>query len=178
MSRHEGRTAIAGVDQGRWRLDPERSRVEFHVRHFYGLMTVKGRFARYEGTLELGAQPAVQLTIDAASLDTENPRRDKHLRSADFFDVEHHAHVRFTSDSATAEGDSLKVRGRLDAAGGQIPLELDAAVDVVDGELEVEAVAYADQRRLGMSWNALGMLRAPSKLIVRARLIREEAVRA
>jgi polyisoprenoid-binding protein YceI len=165
------------VDQGRWRLDPERSCVEFHVRYFYGLMTVKGRFASYDGTLELGAHPAVQLTIDAASLDTKNAKRDKHLRSADFFDVERHAHVRFTSSSATADGDSLKVRGQLDAAGKQIPLELDAAVRVVDGELEVEAVTYADHRQLGMTWSPLGMLRAPSKLIVRARLIREEGAR-
>jgi polyisoprenoid-binding protein YceI len=162
------------VDQGRWRLDPERSCVEFHVRNLYGLMTVKGRFASYDGSLELGAHPAVQLTIDAASLDTENARRDKHLRSADFFDVERHAHVRFTSSSATSDGDSLKVRGQLDAAGEQIPLELDAVVRVVDGELELEAVTYADQRRLGMTWSPLGLLRAPSKLIVRARLIREE----
>ena len=48
---------------------------------------------------------------------------------------------------------------------------------VVDGELEVEAVTYADQRQLGMTWSPLGMLRAPSKLIVRARLIREEGAR-
>jgi polyisoprenoid-binding protein YceI len=167
-----------GVDQGRWRLDPERSSVEFHVRNFYGLMTVKGRFASYDATLELGAHPAVQLTIDAASLDTKHAKRDTHLRSADFFDVERHPHVRFTSSSATADGDSLKVRGQLDAAGKQIPLELDASVRVVDGgELEVEAVTYADQRRLGMTWSPLGMLRAPSKLIVRAHLIRDEGAR-
>jgi polyisoprenoid-binding protein YceI len=165
------------VHQGRWRLDPERSCVEFQVRNFYGLMTVKGHFASYDGTLELGAHPAVQLTIDAASLETKNAKRDKHLRSADFFYVERHPHVRFTSSSATADGDSLKVRGQLDAAGKQIPVELDAAVRVVDGELEVEAVTYADQRQLGMTWSPLRMLRAPSKLIVRARLMREEGAR-
>ena len=115
--------------------------------NFYGLMTVKGRFASYDGTLELGARAAAQLTIDAASLDTGNARRDKHLRSADFFDVEHHPQVRFTSTSVTADGDALRVRGRLEAAGEQIPLELVAAVHVVDGELEVEAVTYVDQRR-------------------------------
>ena len=60
------------VHQGRWRLDPQRSSVEFHVPNFYGLQTVKGRFGSYEGTLELGAHPAAQLTIDAASLDTEH----------------------------------------------------------------------------------------------------------
>jgi polyisoprenoid-binding protein YceI len=144
------------------------------VPNFYGLSTVKGRFESYDGTLELGAHPAAQLTIDAASLDTRNARRDTHLRSAAFFDVERHPYVRFTSRSATADGDSLKVRGQLAAAGKEIPLELDATVRVVDGELEVEAVTYADQRRLGMTFSPLGTVRAPSKLIVRARLIREE----
>ena len=65
------------------------------------------------------------------------------------------------------------MRGQL-GAGKEIPLELDATVRVVDGELEVEAVTYADQRRLGMTFSPLGTVRAPSKLIVRARLIREE----
>ena len=162
-----------GVDQGRWRLDPTRSSVEFHVRNFYGLMTVKGRFASYDGTLELGAQPAAQLTIDAASLDTRNRKRDKHLRSPDFFDVERHPHVRFTADSATGHGEALVLRGEFEAAGEQIPLELVAAVQVVDDELEVEAVTYVDQRRLGMTWSPLGLVRAPTKLTVRARLVRD-----
>ena len=65
--------------------------------NFYGLQTVTGRFGSSEGTLELGAHPAAQLTIDAASLDTQHARRDKHLRSAAFFDVERHPYVRFTS---------------------------------------------------------------------------------
>jgi YceI-like domain len=58
------------ISQAAWRLDPARSSVEFHVRHFYGLVTVKGRFERFEGTLDLRSTPAVQLTIEADSLDT------------------------------------------------------------------------------------------------------------
>jgi polyisoprenoid-binding protein YceI len=148
------------------RLDPDRSTVEFHVPNFYGLMTVKGRFTAYDGTLELGPQPAVRLTIDAASLDTGHPRRDKHLRSEDFFDVEHHAEVRFTSTSVSADGDRLQVRGQLEAAGERVPLELDATLR---GD-EVEAVTSVDQRRLGMTFSPLGMVRRPAKLIVRGRL--------
>ncbi len=167
-------TTTPSVHEGRWRLDSQRSSVEFHVPNFYGLQTVKGRFGSYEGTLELGAHPAAELTIDAASLDTEHARRDTHLRSAAFFDVERHPYVRFTSSSATADGDTLKLRGKLVAAGQQVPLELDASVRVVDGELEVEAVTYADQRELGMTFSPLGTVRTPTKLIVHARLIREE----
>lgn len=168
--------AAADVTSGSWRLDPERSSVEFHVRHFYGLITVKGRFDRYAGTLDLGAQPAVELIIDADSLDTKQARRDQHLRSADFFDVAHHSQVRFASDSAALRDDTLTVQGQLAAAGKQIPLELDATVREVDGELMIEATTHADHRALGMTWSPLGILRAPSKLIVRGRLVRADAI--
>ena len=162
----------APIIDGAWRLDPARSTVAFHVRHFYGVMTVRGEFADYDGTLDLGATPAVVLTLQAASLDTKLAKRDAHLRSGDFFDVERHPQVRFISDTATLDGETLRVRGQLHAAGRQIPLELDATVREVDGELEIEAVTEADHRELGMTWSPLGILRAPSKLIVRGRLVR------
>jgi polyisoprenoid-binding protein YceI len=162
----------APVTAGAWRLDPARSSVAFHVPHFYGLMTVKGEFADHEGTLDLGATPAVELTIQATSLDTKLAKRDKHLRSKDFFDVERHPQVRFISDRAAFDGDTLRVHGQLHAAGRQIPLQLDATVSELDGELEIDAVTEADHRELGMTWSPLGILRAPSKLIVRGRLVR------
>jgi polyisoprenoid-binding protein YceI len=168
-------TADADIEDGTWRLDPEHSSVEFHVRHFYGLIKVKGRFTRYEGTVNLGSYPAIELTIDADSLDTKHEKRDAHLRSADFFDVEHHPQVRFVSDGATLAGDTLNVTGQLHAAGRYIQLAVDAKVRRVNGRLEIEAVALADHRQLGMVWSPFGTLRAPSKLIVRGRLAREAA---
>jgi polyisoprenoid-binding protein YceI len=139
------------------------------------LITVRGRFDRYEGTLDLRSQPVVQLIIDASSLDTKQAKRDKHLRSADFFDVERHPEVRFISQTVVLEHDQLKVRGELHAAGKQLPLELDATLRAVDGEFEIEAATHADHRELGMTWSPLGILRAPSKLIVHGRLVRAEA---
>jgi polyisoprenoid-binding protein YceI len=165
-------TPTAPSATGTWRLDPTRSSVEFHARHFYGLMTVKGRFADYEGTLDLDAEPAVELTIQAASLDTKQAKRDTHLRSGDFFDVERHPEVRFVSDHAALTGQKLVVRGHLEAAGQQLPLELTATVRDIDGELEIDASTHVDHRDLGMTWSPLGILRAPSKLIVRGRLVR------
>ena len=164
----------ADLATGAWRLDPARASIEFHVRHFYGLMTVKGHFDRYDGTLQLNEQPAVELVIDAGSLDTKLAKRDAHLRSAEFFDVANHPQVRFASERVVLAGNTLKVRGQLQAAGRSIPLEIDAAVREIDGELEVEASALADHRRLGMTWSPLGILRAPSKLIVRGRLVPTE----
>jgi polyisoprenoid-binding protein YceI len=166
-----------GLAAGTWRLDPARSSVEFHVRHFYGAMTVKGRFDRYQGSLDLSGRPAVELVIEADSLDTRVKPRDRHLRADDFFDVANHPQVRFEADAATLDGNALKARGRLHAAGKQIPLHVDATVTPVDGEFEIEATALADHRELGMTWSPLGILRAPSKLIVRGRLVRTEDAR-
>src|SRR3954452_18840722 len=162
----------APITDGAWQLDLTRSSVEFHVRHFYSLMTVKGEFADYDGTLDLRAEPAVELTLQASSLNTKMAKRDAHLRSGDFFDVEQHPQIRFRSDSAHLDGDTLTVHGQLHAAGRSIPLALDATVRELDGELEIEAVTEADHRELGMTWSPLGILRAPSKLIVRGRLVR------
>ena len=161
----------AELATGIWRLDPERSSIEFHVRHFYGLMTVKGRFTRYQGALALGAEPAIDLCIDAGSLDTGMARRDAHLRSPDFFDVDQHPHVRFVSDGAALEGGTLSATGQLHAAGERIAVEVTAAVTPVEREFEIEAVALADHRKLGMTWSPVGILRAPSRLIVRGRLL-------
>jgi polyisoprenoid-binding protein YceI len=166
-------TAAPDVGRTRWRIDPTRSSVEFRSPTFWGLQTVKGRFERYDGTLDLYEKPAIELTIEADSLNTKNKKRDTHLRSGDFFDVASHPQVRFVSDSATLDGQQLNVRGHLHAAGKSIPLELDATVRRVGDELEVEAETHADHHRLGMTWNRLGMLRTPSKLILHGRLVQD-----
>ena len=162
---------IAGT---RWRIDPSDSRVEFQVPHFYGLMTVKGHFDDYEGFLDLSSNPAVELTIDAASLDTGNAKRDAHLRSEEFFDIAAHPQVRFIAASAALDGESLHVAGELVAAGATVPLELVATLRRLDGELEVQATTTVDHRRLGMNWSPMGIMRAPSKLIVTGRLVPDD----
>lgn len=162
-----------GVEKSRWRIDPARSRVEFRTPTFWGLMNVKGHFERYDGTLDLRREPAIELSIEAGSLNTKNNMRDRHLRSGDFFDVEGQPQVRFVSDSARLNGDRLTVSGRLYTAGKSTPLEVDARLRRVDDELEVDGTAYANQFELGMSHGMLGMIRPPSKLIVRGRLVRD-----
>lgn len=161
------------LEKGTWILDPERSSVEFRVPLLYGVIgNVKGGFTRYRGTLDLGARPAIELAIDAAGIRTGNARRDAHLRSADFFAAEEHPEVRFESESAALDGETLHVRGTLRAAGASTPLDVTATVRSFGEELEIEARAEVDQRKLGMTWSPLGTLRPPAHLTVRGRLVR------
>ena len=162
-----------GIEQTVWRIDPARSSVEFEVPAAWGLQKVKGQFDRYAGTLDLRRDPAIRLTIDADSVTTNNARRDKHLRSDDFFGVEAHPDVLFVSDTATLDGDHMTVTGKLRAGGGSEPLQLVATLRPVGSELEIEAAAEVDQRRLGMTYRVMGMVGAPSKLVVRGRLVPE-----
>src|SRR5215211_2786401 len=67
--------AAPRIETTRWRIDPTRSSVKFHVKGFWGMQTVKGHFARYHGTLDLAAQPAIELVIEADSLDTKQEAR-------------------------------------------------------------------------------------------------------
>lgn len=156
---------------GRWQLDRRRSRVEFRAGHFWGLAAVSGHFTDYEGRLDLGAEPAVALTIDAASLTTGHAKRDRHLRSADFFDAERHPQLRFVSEAVSVHGDVLHVRGRLSVRERSVALELDARIELTGDELEIDAVTGASHRELGMTWNALGMIPPRSQLHVHGYLV-------
>ena len=82
---------MAGV----WNLVPERSTITFKIRNMWGLLRVKGRFTEFSGDGQLTGKGAVygRLDIRAASLRTGIGRRDQHLRSADFFDVEHYPEI-------------------------------------------------------------------------------------
>ena len=159
----------------RWDADPTRTTVEFEVEHLWGLHTVRGRFRSFDGAYMVGAGGTeIELTIDAASIDTGIAARDRHLRSADFFDVDEHPQVRFTSTRVTGLGNGdARVSGELEAAGTTVPLAFDTSVRVVDGELELEATAMVDQGRFGMSRGPLRNVRSPAKVHVTARLVRE-----
>ena len=161
----------------RWTLDPSQTTVEFEVTHLWGLHAVRGRFLDFDGSYVVGpAGPTIRLTIDAASVDTGNAMRDKHLRSADFFDVDEHPQVRFTSTRVSGLGGGhVQVSGVLEAAGTPVPVAFDASVRLIDGELELEATTTVDQRRFGMSEGPFRNVRPPTKLHVKTRLLRVDS---
>jgi polyisoprenoid-binding protein YceI len=110
---------------GTWHVDPSHSRVEFATKQL-GIMTVRGAFREFEGTLDLDERRAYG-TVKTASLDTNNDRRDKHLRSADFFEVVEHPELRFESTDIRPLGqDTFEVDGDLTIRGVTNPIVLRA----------------------------------------------------
>ena len=100
-----------------WSIDPAHSHVEFAVKHLM-ISTVKGRFGVVRGTIETDeADPArghASIEIDVDSIDTREPQRDAHLRSADFFDAEKHPTITFRSTRiADVSGDRFTLIGDL-----------------------------------------------------------------
>ncbi len=165
-----------GTAAGHWVLDPAGSRAEFHVRHFWGAVTVHGWFSQITGEGDVGPGGTVtgRLSIEAASLGTGNKKRDEHLRSADFFDVEHHPRVVVTVTGATPAGPTaLACQGSLEAAGHVQPVEFTAHLDDASAEKVIlRAELVADRTRFAMTWSPLGMASAMVRATVVARFVR------
>jgi polyisoprenoid-binding protein YceI len=93
-------------EAGSYGLDQSHSHVSFSARHLM-VTKVRGRFPVTEGRLEIGEDPkdsSVVATIDVAAVESGDPKRDEHLRSADFFDAENHPTVTFRSTKVNDHG--------------------------------------------------------------------------
>ena len=125
----------SAVPTGTWTIDPAHSKVGFAVKHM-GIATVRGEFAGFEGTLEisddLGTATARGI-VKAETVDTSEPQRDAHLRSADFFDVEQHPEISFEStEIEPVDDESFRVTGNLTLHGVTNEITLDAEVQGTD----------------------------------------------
>ena len=119
-------SAIAGYLAGTWTIDATHSEVGFSIRHMM-VSKVRGKFTGFSGEIVTGADPfqsSVTATIDLASLDTGNQDRDNHVRSADFFDVEHFATMTFQSTAIRAVGGDYLLDGELTLKGVTKPVTL------------------------------------------------------
>jgi polyisoprenoid-binding protein YceI len=104
------------MSQVTYQIDPAHSAAHFSVRHMM-ISNVRGEFTKVSGTVKIDADHAqnssVEALIDAASINTNEPQRDAHLKSADFFDVEKYPEMVFRSKAVKAEDRELKVKGDL-----------------------------------------------------------------
>ena len=100
-----------------WKIDPAHSHIEFGVRHLM-ITTVKGRFGTVDGIIRTDeadrSKSEVDVNVDVASIDTREPQRDAHLRSADFFDVEKFPTITYRSRKVIeAKANEFEVVGDL-----------------------------------------------------------------
>lgn len=144
-------------------IDKAHSEATFQVRHL--LTKVRGRFADFAGTITFDEQSpassAVSLTIQAASIDTNEPQRDQHLRSADFFEVEKYPTLTFTSTSITPRGGGdYSVVGDITIHGvtKAVPLAVTYAGAAKDPwgntKYGFEAETTINRKDFGLTWNA------------------------
>jgi polyisoprenoid-binding protein YceI len=144
-----------------WRVDVNHTTLEFRVRHA-GIAKVRGVFRDFGGTLafDSGGRAHASGSVDAASLDTRIAARDEHLRSPDFFDVEHHPRLTFESTSIEIDGDEVRVVGDLTIRGVTREIELTGELGGVGYDDErnervgLELHGSLDRRDYGLTWNA------------------------
>ncbi len=132
MSTAESATATqTPLPTGTWKVDPVHSSVEFQVKHL-GIATVKGQFTDFEGTLEVTSDGVkAKGSVNVESVDTREPQRDGHLRSPDFFDVENHPQITFSSTAIRPlDEDDFEIEGDFTIRGITKPLKL---VGVLEG---------------------------------------------
>jgi polyisoprenoid-binding protein YceI len=145
-----------------WKIDPVHSSAEFAVRHMM-VTTVKGHISAIEGTITLDeadlTHSSVTVSLDPASIDTREPRRDDHLRSADFLDVEHFPKITFASTRIERGREGYRIVGDLKIRDVIREFELGAAFegrqrDASGGEhAGFTAQGLIDRRDFGLTWN-------------------------
>jgi len=146
-----------------WKIDPTHSAVRFSVRHLM-ISKVHGQFARFSGEVQLDdadvSRSSVKVEIEAASIHTNEVKRDAHLRSADFFDVEKFPTLTFVSKQVLAEGGKVtQVIGDLTIHGvtRQVTLDVEDAGRSRDpwGNERVgyEVSTRISRKDFGLEWN-------------------------
>jgi polyisoprenoid-binding protein YceI len=148
-----------------WQIDPNHSSAQFAVRHL-GLSTVRGAFTRVSGTAQLDdtgiTKSSVEVTIDAASVDTRVPDRDKDLRSDHFFDVTKYPTITFKSKRVEQAGvGKLKITGDLTIHGTtkEVVLDVEGLTPAVkdpwgNQRMAATATTKVNRQDFGVKWNA------------------------
>lgn len=163
---------VAGV----WNIVPERSAITFKVKNFWGLLNVKGRFTEFTGDGQLTGKGAVfgRLDIRAASLNTGIGRRDKHLRSADFFDVERFGEINVVVTGVhPTKGNAADLRANFTIKGVTAPLPLPVRVtELEDGSIQLSGETKVDRSQFDLAWNRFGMVGATVTAAAQAVFVR------
>lgn len=146
----------------KWVIDPAHSEINFKVKHLM-ISNVKGSFTKFEAAIhgEDFRKSTIEVTIDAASINTNNADRDVHLKSADFFDAAQFESLQFKSSSfVVADDETYELKGMLTIKG----ISKEVVLDVEFGGTNKdpwgnEKIAFAVEGKInrkdwGLNWNA------------------------
>ena len=149
-------SAPARAESLRFRIQPEASEITFRATS--RLMNAEGHFGRFSG--DVVADPAgptgarINLTIDAASLETGIEMRDRHLRSADFFDIERFPTIAFQSVRVEAAGRRATVMGRLTLHGVTREIAVPVDVQITETALVASGEFIVNRGEYAMNYNS------------------------
>jgi polyisoprenoid-binding protein YceI len=148
---------------GTWVIDASHSSIEAVAKHLV-VSKVRGRFSKFDGTVVIADQlenSTVDVTIQAASIDTNDENRDGHLRGEDFLDVENHPTLTFRSSSVKDAGDGeYVIPGELTIRGVTRPVELEVTyLGLIkdpwgNDKAGFSATTTLDREEFGITWNA------------------------
>lgn len=151
-----------GATPGTWAIEPSHSRATFTVRHA-GIAKVHGTIEITDGEIVIGddlASSSVTATLDPATVDTRDERRDAHLRSADFFEAETYPTWSFRSTSITRDGEDYRIAGEVTIHGvtREVELHTEFSGGATDpfgvARLGASATTEISRKDFGLTWNA------------------------
>ncbi|THU36015.1 YceI family protein [Niastella caeni] len=153
------------MSQVKWTLDPMHSEITFKVKHLM-ISTVTGQFRNFNVVAETAgndfSKPGkIDVTIDVASIDTNNEQRDGHLKSDDFFSAANHNQITFKGIKFEANGEEGKLHGELTIKGTTKPVVLNVENGgvVVDPYGQTKAgftvSGKLSRKEFGLTWSAV-----------------------
>ena len=155
-------TQLATIAPGTWSLDASHSTVGFTVRHLM-VSKVRGKFNEFTADVQIAENPlesTVTAEVQMASIDTGDANRDNHLRTNDFFDVEHHPTMTLRSTGIERRGDDLVLHADLTIRGVTKPVDFDLEFGGVGPDpwggtrAGFNATATISRKDFGVEWNA------------------------
>ncbi len=154
-------TGISQLEPGTWKVDSSHSSVEFTARHLM-VSKVRGRFTSVSGTIDIAEDPlqsSLQASVDLASVETHDEKRDEHLRSSDFFDVENHPQMTLVSTGIRPDGDDYVLSADVTVRGVTRPVEFRLQFNGVSPDpwggtrAGFTATTEVNRKDWGLEWN-------------------------
>ncbi|MBX9877089.1 MAG: YceI family protein [Candidatus Obscuribacterales bacterium] len=146
-----------------WTIDPAHSSARFSIKHMM-ISNVNGSFGKVSGNVQYDGKnlpkATVEAVIDVNSIDTNEPKRDEHLKSKDFFEVDKYPTITFKSRKITQTKDGFKILGTLTMHGvsKEVTLDAEAMGPIVNAHGKTRtgtsATAKLNRKDFGISYNA------------------------